>query len=69
VVGPLGSLPPEPHIIVATEVGYLSGYLAISVTSDIYNAVIIYDQTLKVITQVKTNDLLEDIFIQEMSSA
>jgi len=68
VVGPLGSLPPNPRIIVATEVGYMSGYIAISVTSDVYNAIIIYDQTLKVITQVHTPFLLEDIFIQETSA-
>jgi hypothetical protein len=68
VVGPFGSLPPTPRIVVATEIGYMSGYIAISVTSDVYNAVILYDQTLKVVTQVHTPDLLEDIFIQETST-
>jgi hypothetical protein len=68
VVGAFPSLPPNPRIVVATEIGYMTGYIALSVTSDVYNAVIIYDQTLKVITQVKTNDLLEDIFIQETTA-
>jgi len=68
VVGAFPSLPLSPRIVVATEVGYITGYIALSVTSDVYNAVIIYDQTLKVITQVHTSFLLEDIFIQETST-
>jgi len=68
VVGAFPSLPPNPRIVVATEIGYMSGYVALSVTSDVYNAVILYDQTLKVVTQVHTSFLLEDIFIQETSA-
>jgi len=68
VVGDLPMLPPTPRIIIATEVGHISGNLAISVTSDDYSAIIIYDQTLKLVTQVKTAYVIEDIFISEMSS-
>jgi len=68
VVGVLPSLPPAPRIIIATQVGHLSGYIAISVTSDAYNAVIIYDQTLKVVSQIKTADVLEDIFFSETNT-
>jgi len=68
VVGQLPSLPPMPRIIIAMQIGHISGNIAISVTSDVYNAIIIYDQTLKVVTQVKTEFVLEDIFLSETST-
>jgi len=68
VVGALPGLPPSPRIIIATETGNLSGYIAVSVAADAYNAVIFYDGNAKLISQVKTMDVLEDIFVQETSS-
>jgi len=68
VVGALPNLPPVPRIIIASQIGNMTGNIAFSVTSDVYNAVIIYDQTLKLVSQVKTEFVLEDIFLQETNS-
>jgi len=68
VVGAFPMLPPVPRIIIGTEIAPLSGNIAISVTSDDYNAVIIYDQTLKLVAQVHTEDVVEDIFIAEANT-
>lgn len=66
VSGSLTNLPPKPVIIVATEVGYLSGNLYISLSSNAYNAINVYDSQLKFIKQIKTGQYLyEDIFVRE----
>jgi len=69
IVGGLDFLPPVPRIIIASEIGNLSGNIAVSVASDEYNAVIIFDPvTLKVAVQVKSEDVFEDIFLQETNT-
>jgi len=69
VVGTLPSLPPVPRIIIASQIGSITGNIAFSVVSDEYNAIIIYDQTLKVVSQVHTEFVLEDIFLQEANTS
>jgi len=62
---PLTNLPPKPVIIIAVQRGYKSGYLYLSVTSDVYNSINIYDENLKPVSEIKTQNLYEDIFVQE----
>jgi len=68
VVGTLPSLPPVPRIIISTEIGQISGNLAISVTSNEYNAIMVYDQTAKLVSQIKNEFVLEDIFFSETNT-
>jgi len=68
VVGVIPGLPPNPKIIIAAQIGSITGNIAISVTSDQYNAVVIYDQKLKLVSQVKTNAVIEDLFVQETNN-
>jgi len=63
---PLTSIPNKPAIIVATEIGYKSGYLFASVTSNGGNAVMVFDQSFKVVHVTHTTNLYEDIFVQEV---
>jgi len=64
--GFLSGLPPRPVIIVASKIGPKSGNLYMSLTSDVYNAINIYDSNVKFLSQVQTQFLFEDLFVHEV---
>jgi hypothetical protein len=61
----LPGLPSKPRIIVALEVASISGYLVVSITSNQYNAILVYDTRFNLVSTVKTQELFEDIFVRE----
>jgi len=61
----LPGLPPKPVIVVATEIGPKSGYLYLSVTSDVDNLIAVYDTQFSLVNSFKTGFLFEDIFVAE----
>jgi len=62
----LPGLPAKPRIILAQEIGYSSGYMVISITSNEYNAIMVYDTRFNLVSSVKTAELFEDIFVREL---
>jgi len=65
-ITPLTALPPHPRIVISVQSGYKSGSVFVSVTSDVYNAIVVYDNKLNFFRSVKTQFLFEDIFVREM---
>jgi len=64
---PLRNLPPAPAIVVSAQYGHKSGSLFLSVASNQYNSIIVYDKYFNFVKTIKTGQYLyEDLFVSEV---
>jgi len=62
----LPGLPPTPRIVVSVQIGPKSGYLVASIACNGYNMLMTWDTRFNLVSQVRMNELAEDIFVDEM---